>query len=144
MPDGDSLIAPVGENSRSAAASCKASIIPAASCIASPMISRTTTADLDVTHDGKILAAIQRAAPPISGPRPAPIRRRPARSLQANRPTIGRARPLRQVAGRSEDGDVWLMNPDGAGRTVLVSAGAQPDFACLILRRPVCGVRFVS
>jgi hypothetical protein len=80
------------------------------------------TSSMDVTHDGKMLAAIQHvlssdvwAAPGANIPQ--------ARQLTSGEPAYEAVTPgpSGKVLARSHDGDVWLMDADGSQRTVLVS-----------------------
>jgi serine/threonine protein kinase len=80
------------------------------------------TTSMDVTHDGKMLAAIQRVLSSDIWAAPA------ANSAQARQLTSGSPAytavtpgPSGKVLARSNDGDLWLMNADGSERTVLVS-----------------------
>jgi Tol biopolymer transport system component len=77
--------------------------------------------DLDLTHDGKMLAAIQRI-------RVSDIWTAPAADLaQVRQITSGDLAyeaiapgPSGKVLATSSNGDLWMMNPDGSERVVLV------------------------
>ena len=80
------------------------------------------TDSMDVTRDGKTLAAIQRALSSDIWAAPgADISK--ARQLTSGQPAYEAVTPgpSGKVLARSHDGDVWLMNADGSDRTVLVS-----------------------
>ena len=79
------------------------------------------TAALDVTHDGKTMAAIQRTR--VSNIWTAPA----ADSSQARQLTSGEPAynliapgPSGKVLATSANGDVWLMNADGSQAAVLI------------------------
>ncbi len=121
MPDGDSLIASAQE-SLFGRGQLQSIDYP------SGQIHRFTndlsdyTTSMDVTHDGKMLAAIQRVfTADIWAAAGADIAQ--ARQLTSGEPAYDLITPgpLHKLLARSADGDVWLMNPDGSGRTVLVS-----------------------
>jgi len=80
------------------------------------------TTSMDVTHDGKMLAAIQRVLSSDIWAAPAPDSSQ-ARELTSGSPayTAVTPGPSGKVLARSNDGDLWLMNADGSERTVLVS-----------------------
>jgi Tol biopolymer transport system component len=120
MPDGNSLIAPVSEVTlgRGQLQSVDYS---------TGELHRFTndlsdyTAALDVTHDGRTLAAIQRAR--VSNIWTAPA----ANSSQARQLTSGEPAynqiapgPSGKVLASSRNGDVWLMNSDGSQSAVLI------------------------
>ena len=80
------------------------------------------TTSMDVTHDGKMLAAIQRVLSSDIWAAPAADSSQ-ARQLTSGSPayTAVTPGPSGKVLARSSDGDLWLMNADGSERTVLVS-----------------------
>ncbi len=120
MPDGASLVAPVGETTLGRGQLQRIEY-------SSGEMHRFTNdlsdyaQDLDVTHDGKMLAAIQRI-------RVSDIWTAPAADLaQVRQVTSGEPAyaaiapgPSGKVLARSSNGDVWMMNPDGSERVVLV------------------------
>ena len=120
MPDGHSLIAPVAEATLGRG-QLQSIDYPSGELHRFTNDLSDYTAALDVTHDGKTLAAIQRAR--VSNVWSAPA----ADSSQARQLTSGEPAytqiapgPSGKVLATSRNGDVWLMNPDGSQRTVLV------------------------
>ncbi len=120
MPDGRSLIAPVAE-AMLGRGQLQSIDYPSGELHRFTNDLSDYTAALDVTHDGKTLAAIQRAR--VSNVWSAPA----ADSSQARQLTSGEPAytqiatgPSGKVIATSRNGDVWLMNPDGSQRTVLI------------------------
>ncbi|MBZ5650980.1 MAG: protein kinase [Acidobacteriia bacterium] len=120
MPDGNSLIAPVSEVTlgRGQLQSVDYS---------TGELHRFTndlsdyTAALDVTHDGKTLAAIQRARVSNIWTAPAADSSQ-ARQLTSGEPAYNQIAPgpSGKVLASSRNGDVWLMNSDGSQSAVLI------------------------
>jgi eukaryotic-like serine/threonine-protein kinase len=79
------------------------------------------TTSMDVIHDGKMLAAIQRVLSSDVWAAPAADSSQ-ARQLTSGSPayTAVTPGPSGKVLARSNDGDLWLMNADGSERTLLV------------------------
>ena len=120
MPDGNSLIAPVSEVTlgRGQLQSIDYS---------TGELHRFTndlsdyTAALDVTRDGKTLAAIQRARVSNIWTAPAADSSQ-ARQLTSGEPAYNQIAPgpSGKVLASSRNGDVWLMNSDGSQSAVLI------------------------
>ncbi len=120
MPDGDSLVAPGNE------AALTRSQLWSIDYPSGQMHRFTNDLSdympgLDLTHDGKMLVAIQRNR--ISDVWTAPA----GDSAQSHQITSGEtpftrvgAGPAGKVLAASQGGDVWLMNADGSQRSVLV------------------------
>ena len=121
MPDGDSLIAS-GAESLFGRGQLQSIDYPGGAIHRFTNDLSDYTTSMDVTHDGKTLAAIQRVFTSDIWAAPgADIAQ--ARQLTSGEPAYDLITPgpLGKLLARSPDGDVWLMNPDGTGRTVLVS-----------------------
>ncbi len=121
MPDGDSLIASADE-SLFGRGQLESIDYPSGEIHRFTNDLSDYTSSMDVTHDGKMLAAIQHvlssdvwAAPGANIPQ--------ARQLTSGEPAYEAVTPgpSGKVLARSHDGDVWLMDADGSQRTVLVS-----------------------
>ncbi len=120
MPDGGSLIAS-GEESLFGRGQLQSIDYPSGEMHRFTNDLSDYTTSMDVTHDGKMLAAIQRIFSSNIWAAPgADIAQ--ARQLTSGEPAYDLITPgpLGKLLARSADGDVWLMNPDGSGRTVLV------------------------
>ena len=120
MPDGNSLIAAVGESTLGRG-QLQSIDYPRGDLHHFTNDLADYTAALDVTHDGKTLAAIQRTR--ISNIWTAPA----ADSSQARQLTSGERAytliapgPSGKVLATTTNGDVWLMNADGSQAAVLV------------------------
>ena len=120
MPDGNSLIAAVGESTLGRG-QLQSIDYPKGELHHFTNDLADYTAALDVTHDGKTLAAIQRTR--ISNIWTAPA----ADSSQARQLTSGERAytliapgPSGKVLATTTNGDVWLMNADGSQPSVLV------------------------
>ena len=79
------------------------------------------TPNLDVTHDGQTLAAIQRTFSSDIWLAPAADASQ-ARQLTSGAPSYNRVAPgpSGKVMATSSNGDIWLMNPDGSQAAVLI------------------------
>lgn len=121
MPDGDSLIA-AGDESLFGRGQLQSIAYPGGEMHRFTNDLSDYTTSMDVTHDGKMLAAIQRVfSSDIWAAPGADIAQ--ARQLTSGEPAYDLITPgpPGKLLARSADGDLWLMNPDGSGRTVLVS-----------------------
>jgi serine/threonine protein kinase/Tol biopolymer transport system component len=120
MPDGNALIAPIGETTlgRSQLQSID---YPSAETHRFTNDLSDYSEDLDVTHDGKTLAAIQRTLSSEVWTTPATDLSQ-ARQITSGEPAYTQIAPgpSGKVLARSADGDLWLINPDSGERTVLV------------------------
>ncbi len=120
MPDGNSLIAPIGETTLGRD-QLQSIDYPSGETHRFTNDLSDYSEDLDVTHDGRTLAAIQRT-------RLSEIWMTPATDLsQARQVTSGEPAytgiapgPSGKLLARSADGELWLINSDGGERTVLV------------------------
>ena len=120
MPDGNSFIAPVGESTfgRSQLQSID---YPKGELHRFTNDLSDYDPDLDVTRDGKTLAAIQRTH--ISDIWTAPAAdSSQVRQISSGQPAYDRLAigPSGKLLAASRDGDVWLMNSDGTAPAVLV------------------------
>ena len=120
MPDGNSLIAAVGETTLGRG-QLQSIDYPKGELHRFTNDLSDYTAALDVTHDGKTLAAIQRTRVFNIWTAPA------ADSSQARQLTSGERPysliapgPSGKVLATSANGDVWLMNADGSQAAVLI------------------------
>ncbi len=120
MPDGNSLIAAVGESTLGRG-QLQSIDYPGGELHRFTNDLSDYTAALDATHDGKTLAAIQRTRVFNIWSAPA------GDSSQARQLTSGERAytviapgPSGKVLGTSTNGDIWLMNSDGSQPTVLV------------------------
>jgi eukaryotic-like serine/threonine-protein kinase len=120
MPDGNSLIAAVGESTLGRG-QLQSIDYPKGELHRFTNDLSDYTAALDVTHDGKTLAAIQRTRVFNIWSTPA------ADSSQARQLTSGEraytliaAGPSGKVLATTTNGDIWLMNADGSQAAVLV------------------------
>jgi Tol biopolymer transport system component len=137
MPDGNSLIAPAQENLFGRGQLQNIGY-------PSGEIHRFTndlsdyTTSMDVTHDGKMLVAIQRVLASDVWTVPAANISQP-RQLTSGEPAYLAVTPgpSGKVLARSSDGDLWLMNPDGSARAVLVSQAHN------LISLTRCGDRYV-
>ena len=80
------------------------------------------SAALDVTRTGNMLAAIQRTRVSDIWTAPA-VDSAQARQITSGEPaySIVASGPAGKLLAAGVDGDLWLMNPDGSGRTVVVA-----------------------
>ena len=120
MPDGNSLIAAVGESTLGRG-QLQSIDYPKGDLHRFTNDLSDYTAALDVTHDGKTLAAIQRTRVFNIWTAPA------ADSSQARQLTSGERPynliapgPSGKVLATSTNGDVWIMNADGSQAAVLI------------------------
>ena len=120
MPDGNSLVAPVAESTlgRSQLQSID---YPKGELHRFTNDLSDYDPDLDVTHDGKTLAAIQRTHTSDIWIAPAADSSQ-ARQITSGEPAYDRLAigPSGKVLAASRNGDVWLMNSDGTAPAVLV------------------------
>jgi eukaryotic-like serine/threonine-protein kinase len=120
MPDGDSLIASADE-SLFGRGQLESIDYPSGEIHRFTNDLSDYTSSMDVTHDGKMLAAIQHVLSSDVWAAPgANISQ--ARQLTSGEPAYEAVTPgpSGKVLARSHDGDVWLMDADGSQRTVLV------------------------
>jgi eukaryotic-like serine/threonine-protein kinase len=120
MPDGDSLIAPVSESTLGRG-QLQSIDYPRGELHRFTNDLSDYTAALDVTRDGKTLAAIQRTRIFNIWTAPAADSSQ-ARQLTSGEPayTLIAAGPSGRVLATSTNGDVWLMNSDGSQPALLV------------------------
>ncbi len=120
MPDGHSLIAPVAEATLGRG-QLQSIDYPSGELHRFTNDLSDYTAALDVTHDGKTLAAIQRARVSNIWSAPAADSSQ-ARQLTSGEPAYNQIAPgpSGKVLATSRNGDIWSMNPDGSQRTLLV------------------------
>ena len=120
MPDGNSLIAPVGESTlgRSQLQSVD---YPRGELHRFTNDLSDYDPDLDATRDGKTLAAIQRTRTSDIWAAPASDSSQ-ARQISSGEPAYDRLAigPSGKLLAVSRNGDVWLMNSDGTAPAVLV------------------------
>ena len=137
MPDGNALIAPMGETTLGRE-QLHSIDYPSGETHRFTNDLADYAADLDVTHDGKTLTAIQRS-------RSSEVWTTPATDLpQARQVTSGEPAytqiapgPSGKVLARSADGDLWLIDPDSGERTVLVPQAHN------VIDISSCGDRYV-
>ena len=137
MPDGDSLIAAVGETTLGRG-QLQSIDYPKGELHRFTNDLSDYTAALDVTHDGKTLAAIQRTRVFNIWTTPAADSSQARQLTSGERPyTLLAPGPSGKVLATSANGDVWLMNADGSQAAVLI-----PD-AHNINSISSCGDRYV-
>jgi Tol biopolymer transport system component/predicted Ser/Thr protein kinase len=119
MPDGNSLIAPVSEGLLGRGQLWSMDYPSGGMHRFTNDLSDYTT-DLDLTHDGKMLAAIQRTRMSDIWSAPA------ADSNQARQVTSGETAyqlvspgPAGKLLASGVNGDLWMMNADGSNRALL-------------------------
>ena len=137
MPDGNSFIAPVGESTfgRSQLQSID---YPKGELHRFTNDLSDYDPALDVTRDGKTLAAIQRTH--ISDIWTAPAAdSSQVRQISSGQPAYDRLAigPSGKLLTASRDGDVWLMNSDGTAPAVLVPQASN------VFAISFCGDRYV-
>ncbi len=137
MPDGDALIASLGETTAGRGQLQSIDYPKGETHRFTNDLSDYTT-NLDLTHDGKMLAAIQSTLSSDVWTTPA------ADSSQARQLTSGEppytgiaAGPSGKVLARSRDGDLWLINPASGERSVLVPQAHN------LISFSSCGDRYV-
>ena len=137
MPDGNSLIAPVAETTlgRSQLQSID---YPKGELHRFTNDLSDYDPDLDVTRDGKTLAAIQRTHTSDIWIAPAADSSQ-ARQITSGEPAYDRLAigPSGKVLAASRNGDVWLMNADGTAPAVLVPQASN------VSAISSCGDRYV-
>ena len=137
MPDGNSLIAPVGETTfgRSQLQSID---YPRGELHRFTNDLSDYDPDLDVTRDGKTLAAIQRTRTSDIWAAPAGDSSQ-ARQITSGEPAYDRLAigPSGKLLAVSRNGDVWLMNSDGAAPAALVPQASN------VRSVSSCGDRYV-
>jgi eukaryotic-like serine/threonine-protein kinase len=121
MPDGGSLVTPVGEATLGRG-QLQSIDYPSGELHRFTNDLSDYTPNLDLTHDGKMLAAIQRIRVSEIWTATATDSAR-VRQLTSGGPPYSAIAPgpSGKVLASSSDGDLWLMNPDGSARTVLVT-----------------------
>ncbi|MGH9539325.1 MAG: hypothetical protein ACRD3H_15470, partial [Terriglobales bacterium] len=120
MPDGGSLIAPVNE-STFGRGQLQSIDYPKGEMHRFTNDLADYSEILDLTHDGKVLAAIQRSLSSDIWNAPASDASQ-ARQITSGEPAYTQVAPgpLGKVLATSRDGDVWLMKPDGSEAAALV------------------------
>ena len=137
MPDGDSLIAAVGETTLGRG-QLQSIDYPKGELHRFTNDLSDYTPALDVTHDGKTLAAIQRTRVFNIWTTPAADSSQARQLTSGERPyTLIAPGPSGKVLATSANGDVWLMNAHGSQAAVLI-----PD-AHNINSISSCGDRYV-
>ena len=137
MPDGGSLVTPVGEASLGRG-QLQSVDFPSGALHRFTNDLSDYIPNLDITHDGKMLAAIQRIRVSEIWTATATDSTR-MRQLTSGEPPYAAIAPgpSGKVLASSGDGDLWLMNPDGSERTVLVPQAHN------FLSISSCGDRYV-
>ncbi len=120
MPDGNSLIAPIAEATLGRG-QLQSIDYPGGELHRFTNDLSDYAPNLDVTHDGKTLAAIQRTLSSDIWVTPAADASQ-ARQLTSGAPTYNRVAPgpAGKVMATTSNGDVWLMNSDGSQAAVLL------------------------
>ncbi len=120
MPDGSALIAPIAETTLGRG-QLQSIGYPGGETHRFTNDLSDYSEDLDGTRDGKTLAAIQRTLSSEVWTTPATDLSQ-TRQVTSGEPayTAIAPGPSGKILARSTDGDLWLINPDGGERTVLV------------------------
>ena len=140
MPDGNSLIAAVGETTLGRG-QLQSIDYPKGELHRFTNDLSDYTAALDVTHDGKTLAAIQRTRVFNIWTAPAADSSQARQLTSGERPyTLIAPGPSGKVLATSANGDVWIMNADGSQAAVLIP-DAHNTNSISILWRPLRTVR---
>ena len=121
MPDGNSLIVPMGETTLGRG-QLQSIDYPSGETHRFTNDLSDYTPHLDVTHDGKTLVAIQRTLTSEIWTTPATDASQ-MRQVTSGEPAYNEIAPgpSGKLLARSTNGDLWLINPEGGERTAFVS-----------------------